>query len=122
MDATWKNSPAGRILKSDTKIAKNYLSEKEIKRLERSVSGFFDYIENIIENRITFTMEVFAESVNKFLLFNEYNVLKGKGNISAQQAEKKAFSEYEKFNKTQKIESDFDKVIKSLKRSKNEEK
>ncbi|MCD4677864.1 MAG: virulence RhuM family protein [Desulfobacula sp.] len=120
--STWKNSPEGRILKSDTKIAKNYLSEKEIKRLERSVSGFFDYIENIIENRITFTMEVFAKSVNKFLLFNEYKVLTGKGNISAQQAEEKAFSEYEKFNKTQEIESDFDKVIKSLKHSKNQEK
>ena len=120
--STWKNSPEGRILKSDTKIAKNYLSEKEIKRLERSVSGFFDYIENIIENRITFTMEVFAESVNKFLLFNEYKVLTGKGNVSAQQAKEKAFSEYEIFNKTQGIESDFDKVIKSLKRSKNQEK
>ncbi len=79
---TWKNSPDGRILKSDAKIAKNYLQEKEIKRLERTISGFFDYVENIIENRISFTMEEFAQSVNKFLSFNEYKVLAGKGSIS----------------------------------------
>jgi len=80
---TWKNSPDGRILKSDTSIAKNYLTEKEIKKLERTISGFFDYIENIIENRNAFTMKEFAESVNKFLTFNEYKVLSGKGIISA---------------------------------------
>jgi len=111
---TWKNSPNGRILKSDTNIAKNYLSETEIKGLERTISSYFDYIERIIENRNTFTMEQFADSVNKFLDFNEYKVLEGKGRISAKQAEKKAFGEYEKFNKTQKIESDFDKAIKML--------
>jgi hypothetical protein len=114
--STWKNSPEGRILKSDTTIAKNYLSEREIKSLERTIGGFFDYVERIIENNNTFTMEQFADSVNNFLEFNEYKVLEGKGRISAKQAEEKAFVEYEKFNKTQKIESDFDKAVKSLKK------
>ncbi len=108
---TWKSAPDGRIIKSDTNIAKNYLTEKEIKKLERTITGFFDYIENIIENRISFTMEEFANSVNKFLEFNEYKILTGKGSISAKQAEQKAFAEYEEFNKTQKIISDFDKQI-----------
>jgi len=117
---TWKNSPDGRILKSDTDIAKNYLTEKEIKKLERSITGFFDYIENIIENRNTFTMQQFAESVNKFLTFNEYKILKGKGTISAIQAKEKAYNEYEKFNKTQKIVSDFDKEIKKIEQKKKE--
>ncbi|MDO9577250.1 MAG: virulence RhuM family protein [Candidatus Cloacimonadales bacterium] len=112
---TWKSAPKGRILKSDTKIAKNYLNEKSIKKLERTISAYFDYIENIIENRISFTMEEFADSVNRFLEFNEYKILPDAGKISKIQAEEKAFSEYEKFNKTQEIESDFDKVIKRLK-------
>lgn len=111
---TWKNSPNGRILKSDTNIAKNYLSETEIKGLERTIGSYFDYIERIIENRNTFTMEQFADSVNKFLDFNEYKVLEGKGKVSTKQAEQKAFGEYDKFNKTQKIESDFDRAIKML--------
>jgi len=109
---TWKSAPDGRIIKSDTSIAKNYLSEKEIKKLERTVSGFFDYIENIIENRTSFTMEEFASSVNNFLEFNEYKVLTGKGSISAKQAEQKAFKEYDEFSKIQKIVSDFDKQMK----------
>jgi hypothetical protein len=117
---TWKNSPNGRILKSDTNIAKNYLTESEIRGLERTISSYFDYIERIIENRNTFTMEQFADSVNKFLNFNEYKVLEDKGKISAKQAEQKAFGEYDKFNKTQRIESDFDRAIKMLeKKNKN---
>jgi len=111
---TWKNSPDGRILKSDIIIAKNYLEEKEIRQLERTVSGYFDYIEGLIERENTFTMEQLAESVNKFLTFNEYKVLEGKGSISKLQAEKKAISEYDEFNKTQKIISDFDKHIKKI--------
>ncbi len=111
---TWKNSPEGRILKSDTTISKNYLSEKQIKRLERTVSGYFDYIENLVERRNVFTMEALAESVNKFLTFNEYRILEGKGTISQETAKQKAFEEYNKFNKTQKIISDFDKEIKKL--------
>ncbi len=111
---TFKNAPDGRVLKSDATIGKNYLSEEEIKRLERTVSGFFDYIESVVERRNTLTMESFSESVNKFLEFNEYKVLEGYGSISRKQAEEKAFSEYEKFNKKQKIESDFDEQIKAL--------
>ena len=111
---TYKNSPAGRVLKSDVATGKNYLSAQEIKQLERTVSSFFDYIERIIERRNTFTMEAFSNSVNKFLEFNEYQVLEGYGKISRQQAEQKALREYEKFNKTQHIESDFDRETKKL--------
>ena len=111
---TWKNSPNGRILKSDTYVAKNYLSEKEIRQLERNVSGYFDYIEDLIERRNTFTMEEFALSIDKFLEFREYKILEGYGQVSMKDAKKKASEEYEAFNKTQKIESDFDKSIKKI--------
>jgi hypothetical protein len=111
---TWKNSPDGRILKSDVLIAKNYLEEKEIKQLERTVSSYFDYIEGLIERENTFTMEQLSESVNKFLTFNEYKVLEGKGTVSKLEADKKAIQAYDEFNKTQKIISDFDKYIKKL--------
>ncbi|MFA7081813.1 MAG: virulence RhuM family protein [Bacteroidales bacterium] len=111
---TWKNSPDGRILKSDVTIAKNYLPEKEIRRLERAVTGYFDYIEDLTERENTFTMEEFALSVNEFLAFRKYEILKDKGKISKQQADKKAEAEYDEFNKTQKIISDFDKEIKKL--------
>jgi hypothetical protein len=112
--STYKNAPDGRVLKSDAAVAKNYLSEADIKKLERAVSAFFDYIEGIIERRNTFTMESFAESVNKFLAFNEYRILEGFGKVTRQQAEQKAFAEYEKFNKQQRIESDFDREVKKL--------
>ena len=112
--STYKNAPAGRVLKSDTLVAKNYLSESDIKKLERAVTAFFDYIERIIEQRTTFTMAGFAESVDKFLAFNEYRILEGYGSISREQAEQKALAEYEKFNKQQRIESDFDRQIKKL--------
>ncbi len=111
---TWKNAPQGRIISSDVVIAKNYLSEQEIKKLERTISGFFDYIENIIENREVFTMKEFVESVTKFLTFNEYKILEGKGKISREQAEEKALAEYSEYNKKQPIESDFDKEVKRL--------
>lgn len=112
--STYKNAPDGRVLKSDSLVAKNYLSEAEIKKLERAVSAFFDYIEGIIERRNTFTMESFAESVDKFLSFNEYRILEGYGSVSRKQAELKAVAEYEKFNKHQRIESDFDREVKRL--------
>ena len=111
---TWKNSPDGRVLKSDVNIAKNYLSEKQIRQLERAVSGYFDYIEDLIEREIPFDMKSFAGSVNEFLEFRKYDILEGKGRISRTQADEKAFGEYEIFNKTQKINSDFDKMIKQL--------
>lgn len=111
---TWKNSPSGRILKSDTNIAKNYLSEKEIKQLERTVSGYFDYIEDLIERENTFTMEEFDESVNAFLEFRRYDILHGNGKISSAAAKEKAHQEYDIFNKTQNIVSDFDKEINKI--------
>ncbi|MCD9854349.1 virulence RhuM family protein [Epilithonimonas sp. JDS] len=111
---TWKHSPDGRILKSDVVVAKNYLEEKEIQQLERTVTGYFDYIEGLIERENTFTMESLAESVNKFLNFNEYKVLEGNGKVAKVVADKKAVTEYDTFNKTQKIVSDFDKQVKKL--------
>lgn len=111
---TWKNSPDGRILKSDVTVAKNYLSEKQIKQLERTVTGYFDYIEDLIERENTFTMKEFALSVNEFLEFRRYDILQGKGSVTKKQADNFAESEYDIFNKTQKIESDFDKEIKRL--------
>lgn len=111
---TWKNSPDGRILKSDVTIAKNYLDEKQIRRLERTVSGFFDYVEDLIEDNHTFTMQQFSESINAFLEFRQYKILQGKGTVSKLDAERKATSEYDIFNKTQQITSDFDQEVKKL--------
>lgn len=111
---TWKNAPDGRILKSDVTVAKNYLEEKQIKQLERAISGYFDYIEDLIERENTFTMEEFSESINEFLSFRKYKILKDKGSISKKQADAKAEEEYIHFNKTQKIISDFDREVKKL--------
>lgn len=111
---TWKNAPDGRILKSDVTVAKNYLDEKQIRRLERAVTGFFDYIEDLIENETSFTMSEFANSVNAFLEFRKFNILEGKGKITKKLANEKAEIEYDEFNKHQKITSDFDKEIKKL--------
>ena len=119
---TWKHSPNGRILKSDVMIAKNYLDEKQIRRLERTVSGYFDYIEDLIERENTFTMEEFAESINAFLEFRKYDILKDKGTISRKEAEEKAEIEYNKFNKTQKIKSDFDKLLLETRELKSDDK
>lgn len=111
---TWKNAPDGRVLKSDVSIAKNYLQEKEIRQLERAVSSYFDYIENQIERHNAFNMKQFAASVNKFLTFNDYQILPDKGKISVAQAKKKAEEEYDVFNKTQRIDSDFDKEVRGM--------
>lgn len=116
---TYKNAPAGRVLKSDAVIAKNYLDEADIKRLERAVTAFFDYIEGIIERRTAFTMESFAQSVDKFLAFNEYRVLEGYGSVTRKAADDKAISEYEQFNKQQRIESDFDREVKKMLKAKD---
>ncbi|NLI39793.1 MAG: virulence RhuM family protein [Caldisericales bacterium] len=111
---TWKNAPEGRILKSDVAVAKNYLEEKQIRQLERTITGYFDYIEDLIERENTFTMEEFAASINEFLAFRKYEVLSDKGKISKQMAAAKAEGEYAEFNKTQKITSDFDREVKLL--------
>lgn len=111
---TWKNAPDGRILKSDVSIAKNYLQEKEIRQLERAVTGFFDYIEDLIERENTFNMEQFSASVNEFLEFRRYQILPDKGKFSAAEAKQKAENEYDIFNRTQRIDSDFDKEIRGM--------
>lgn len=111
---TWKNAPDGRVLKSDVSIAKNYLSEKQIRQLERTVTGYFDYIEDLIERENTFTMEQFAASINEFLSFRRYDILPDRGKISARQAREKAEAEYNLFNPTQKIVSDFDRIVKEM--------
>lgn len=116
--STWNNAPDGRVLKSDVIVAKNCLQENEIKQLERTVTGYFDYIEGLIERENTFTMEQLAISVNEFLSFNKYKILEGKGKVSKLQADKKAVKEYDTFNKTQKIISDFDKEIQKLDKKK----
>ena len=111
---TWKNAPDGRILKSDITIAKNYLSEKEIKQLERTVTGYFDYIEDLIERENAFTMQEFSDSINAFLEFRKYEILKDNGRVSHRQAKEKAYAEYDIFDKIQPIESDFDRVVKEI--------
>ena len=119
---TWKYAPDGRILKSDVSVAKNYLSEEEIRRLERAVTGFFDYIEDLIERENSFTMADFSESVDAFLNFRRYKILQGKGAISSEQAKEKAYVEYQLFNPTQRIDSDFDKELRKRSRKrKNKE-
>ena len=112
---TWKNAPDGRVLKPDVSIAKNYLQPEQIRRLERAVTGFFDYVEDLIERENTFTMDQFSACVNKFLEFRNYRILPDKGKVSAAEAKAKAEQEYDIFNKTQKIDSDFDKEIRKLK-------
>lgn len=112
---TWKNAPDGRVLKLDVSVAKNYLSEKQIRQLERAVSGYFDYIEDLIERENTFTMEQFASSINEFLSFRRYDVLPDKRKVTNRKAREKAEAEYAMFNPTQKIVSDFDKAVKKLK-------
>lgn len=111
---TWKNAPDGRVLRSDVTIAKNYLTADEITDLESSVNGFFDYIDRLIRRRNTFTMAQFAESVDRFLSFNEYEILEGKGRISKKQADEKAREEYDAFNKTQRLTSDFDREVQKM--------
>lgn len=117
---TWKNSPDGRILQSDVLVAKNYLSEKEIRSLERNVSAYFDYVERLLEDETLLSMRDFAESIDNFLKFNRYKILNNHGNISSKQAKEKAIHEYNDFNKHQKIVSDFDKEISLIKGEKNE--
>ena len=118
---TWKNAPDGRILKSDVVIAKNYLQEKQIRQLERAVTGYFDYIEDLIERENTFTMEEFVASVNEFLSFRRYDILRDKGKISGKMAKEKATTEYMEFNKTQNITSDFDKAVNQMLKAGKEE-
>lgn len=118
---TWKNAPDGCILKSDVVIAKNYPEEKQIRQLERAVTGYFDYIEDLIECENTFTMEEFVAGVNEFLSFRRYDILRDKGKISGKMAKEKAGTEYMEFNKTQTITSDFDKAVNQMLKAGEEE-
>ena len=111
---TWKNAPDGRVLKSDVTVAKNYLDESQIRRLERAVTGFFDYIEDLIERENAFTMKEFSESVNAFLSFRRYEILQGKGERTRSEADAKAHAEYDIFNRTQIVDSDFDKAVRKM--------
>lgn len=90
------------------------MEEPQIRKLERAVTGYFDYIEDLIENEQAFTMEQFAESVNAFLEFRRYKILTGKGKIAKKQADAKAIEEYNEFNKHQRIDSDFDKEVRKM--------
>ena len=117
---TWKNAPEGRILQSDVVVAKNYLDENQIRRLERSVSGYFDYIEDLIDREHIFTMEDFASSINEFLAFRKYQILENKGRISKKLADDKAKEEYKAFNKTQRINSDFEREVQKMLAKKNQ--
>ena len=117
---SWKNSPDGRVLQSDVTVAKNYLSEKEIRSLERNVSSYFDYVERLLENETLLSMQDFATSIDEFLKFNLYDILQGNGHISHQKAKQKAIEEYKEFNKNQKIDSDFDKEVRRIQGGGNE--
>ena len=112
--STWKNAPDGRILKSDVTVAKNYLEEKQVRQLERTVTGYFDYVEDLIERENTFTMEEFSASINEFLSFRRYDILQDKGKVSKLTAVAKAEDEYAEYSKTQSFISDFDRELKKL--------
>lgn len=118
---TWKNSPKGKILKSDVTVGKNYLGEKQLKELNRIVNMYLDYAENQAERQRTMTMADWAEKLNAFLKFNEYEILNSPGKISTAAAEKLAHAEYKKFRPVQDktFESDFDREIKRLKNKKH---
>lgn len=113
---TWKNSPKGKILKSDVSIAKNYLQAKEIKELESIVSMYLDYAENQAARQIPMKMSGWISKLDAFLKFNEYDILKDAGKISHEVAIKLAEGEYDKFRVIQdrNYESDFDEEVKKL--------
>ena len=114
---TWKNSPKGKILKSDISIAKNYLNKKEIDELNRIVTMYLDYAENQAARQIPMKMKDWVDKLDAFLQFNDYSVLKNSGSVSAEIAKKLATDQFEKFRIRQdsEYESDFDKEIKRLK-------
>lgn len=117
---TWKNAPAGKILKSDVGTAKNYLEEDEIKSLERIVTMYLDFAELQAERQNPMKMKDWIGKLDGFLQFNEYEVLQDAGKISASVAKKLAEEEYEKFAPIQdkRYVSDFDKAVKNLKNKK----
>lgn len=119
--SNWKNSPDGKILKSDTGIAKNYLEEKEIKELNRLVELYLNFAELQAERSIPIKMIEWIEVLDGFLKINRYELLDNSGIISHEQAITKANREFEKYRiiQDQKFISDFDKEVKKLKRKNN---
>ena len=113
---TWKNAPHGKIIKPDVSIAKNYLTEKELKSLDRFVTMYLDYAEDQAERNIPMTMEDWAKKLNAFLQFNERDILDNPGKVSQAVAKAFAESEFEKYRMVQDrlFESDFDRHIKKL--------
>lgn len=114
---TWKNMPDGKILQSDVITAKNYLTESELRELNRVVTMFLDYAENQAERQIAMSMSDWSGRLDNFLQFNEYDILNNAGKISAEVAKSLAKSEYKKFRVIQDKEyiSDFDKIVKKIK-------
>jgi len=112
---TWENAPNGKIIKSDVSIAKNYLTEKEIRRLDRIVSMYLDYAEEQAERHIPMSMEDWAKKLDAFLQFNEFDILNNIGKVSAQIAKAFAESEFEKYRVIQDklFQSDFDRYTSS---------
>jgi hypothetical protein len=115
---TWKKAPKGKVLKSDVSVAKNYLKEEELSGLNRIVSMYLDYAENQAERQIPMTMQDWIKKLDAFLDFNDYEILKNAGKISAKVAKKLAEGEYEKFRPIQdkKFESDFDRLVEKTKK------
>ena len=120
---SWKNSPEGKIIKTDVSVAKNYLNKKELESLGRIVNAFLDLAENRAERKIPMTMQDWAKRIDQFLVFDEREILQDNGKISAQIAKEKAETEFEKYRIIQDrlFESDFDREIKRLTDKKDEQ-
>jgi hypothetical protein len=121
---TWKHAPAGKVLKSDVTVAKNYLSEAHVKELNRIVSAYLDLAENRAERGILMKMADWASFLDSFLELSDYPILTDKGKVSALEAKLKAEGEYEVYRKTQDAEvvSDFDRVVEEARRLEGKEK
>jgi hypothetical protein len=118
---TWKKAPKGKVLKSDVSVAKNYLNDKELSGLNRVVSMYLDYAENQAERQIPMTMQDWVKKLDGFLDFNDYEILKNAGEVSAKVAKRLADGEYEKFRPLQdkEFKSDFDRLVEKTKKEKN---
>lgn len=116
---TWGAAPEGKIMKKDVSVAKNYLSEEELKALERVVTMYLDYAENQASRHIVMKMQDWIGKLDTFLQFNEYDILKDAGKVSAVVAKKLAETEYEKFAPIQdrNFISDFDKEVKKIRKN-----
>ena len=113
---TWKKAPDGRVQRSDTVVAKNYLSDKEVSALNRISTAFLDLAESQAERHIIMSMNDWRQQLEEFLGLYKYDILQNAGTVSAEDAKQKAFAEYNKFKLVQDREflSDFDKVVKKL--------